>query len=58
MTYPGAATKDIKKYPSRLCKITIAPNKQPYTFGLAYYADDTGGVKHSTLTTKTLEESY
>ena len=26
-------------------KLTIAPEKQPYTFGIAYYQDDTGGVK-------------
>jgi hypothetical protein len=24
-------------------KLTIAPDKQPYTFGVAYYDDDTGG---------------
>lgn len=28
-------------------KLTIAPEKQPYTFALAYYQDDTGGVKGS-----------
>ena len=58
MTYPGAATKDIKEVAEYYGKLTIAPDKKPYTFGLAYYADDTGGVKHTTLTTKTLDESY
>jgi len=28
-------------------KLTVAPEKQPYTFGVAYYVDDTGGVKSS-----------
>jgi uncharacterized protein (TIGR02001 family) len=28
-------------------KLTVAPEKQPYTFGIAYYQDDTGGVKPS-----------
>ena len=26
-------------------KLTIAPDKQPYTLGIAYYVDDTGGYK-------------
>lgn len=58
MTYPGAATKDIKEVAEYYGKLTIAPDKKPYTFGLAYYVDDTGGAKHTTLTTKTLDESY
>jgi len=29
-------------------KLTIAPEKQPYTFGIAYYQDDTSGVVSST----------
>jgi uncharacterized protein (TIGR02001 family) len=28
-------------------KLTIAPEKQPYTFGIAYYQDDTSGVVSS-----------
>ncbi len=24
--------------------LTVAPEKQPYTFGIAYYQDDTGGA--------------
>jgi len=28
-------------------KLTVAPEKQPYTFGVSYYVDDTGGVKDS-----------
>jgi uncharacterized protein (TIGR02001 family) len=31
-------------------KLTVAPDKQPYTFGIAYYQDDTGGVKPSATT--------
>ena len=31
-------------------KLTVAPEKQPYTFGVAYYVDDTGGVKPSATT--------
>jgi hypothetical protein len=28
--------------------LTVAPAKQPYTFGLAYYVDDTDGQKNET----------
>ncbi len=45
MTYPGASTKDIKEVSEYYGKLTIAPDKQPYTLGLAYYVDDTGGYK-------------
>ena len=45
MTYPGAHVKSEKEVSEAYAKITIAPNKQPYTFGAAYYADDTGGYK-------------
>jgi len=48
MTYPGASTKDIKEVSEYYGKLTIAPDKQPYTLGLAYYVDDTGGYKNAT----------
>jgi uncharacterized protein (TIGR02001 family) len=38
-------------------KLTIAPEKQPYTFGAAYYVDDTGGVK-PTATSKNDRNYY
>jgi len=44
--YPGAtsnsATTQTAEYYG---KLTFAPDKQPYTFGAAYYVDDTGGQK-------------
>ena len=48
MTYPGATKKDEKEVSEAYAKINIAPAKQPYTFGAAYYADDTGGYKNNT----------
>jgi len=53
--YPGAPTKDIKQYGEWYGKITLAPEKKPYTFGAAYYMDDTDGVKSGT---KTLDKDY
>jgi uncharacterized protein (TIGR02001 family) len=47
--YPGADTKDTKETAEYYGKLTIAPDKQPYTFGLAYYVDDTGGYKYTGL---------
>jgi uncharacterized protein (TIGR02001 family) len=43
-TYPGVTSKDANNA-EYYVKLTIAPEKQPYTFGIAYYQDDTGGVK-------------
>ena len=48
MNFPGADTKDIKQVSEYYGKLTLAPDKQPYTLGLAYYADDTGGYKSGT----------
>ena len=46
--YPGApsnsATTQTGEYYG---KLTLAPEKQPYTFGIAYYVDDTNGQKGS-----------
>ena len=47
-TYPGADTKAIKATAEYYAKLTVAPDKQPYTFGLAYYIDDTDGQKNGT----------
>jgi len=44
--YPGGTVSDTKQYAEYYGKITLAPEKQPYTFGAAYYFDDTGGVKN------------
>ena len=46
-TYPGADTKATKATAEFYGKLTVAPDKQPYTFGLAYYVDDTDGQKNS-----------
>ena len=45
-TYPGVvnASKDSNNA-EYYAKLTLAPEKQPYTFGIAYYQDDTSGVK-------------
>jgi len=47
MTYPGATNKAEKEVSEIYGKLTFAPDKQPYTLGLAYYADDTGGYKNT-----------
>ena len=49
--YPGLdANAKASNNAEYYAKLTIAPEKQPYTFGLAYYQDDTGGVKPSATT--------
>jgi uncharacterized protein (TIGR02001 family) len=48
-TYPGVTSKDANNA-EYYAKLTVAPEKQPYTFGIAYYQDDTGGVKPSATT--------
>jgi uncharacterized protein (TIGR02001 family) len=46
-TYPGAVTASKEANNAEYyAKLTVAPEKKPYTFGLAYYLDDTGGVKN------------
>jgi uncharacterized protein (TIGR02001 family) len=45
LVFPGADAKDAKEVAEYYGKLTIAPDKQPYTLGLAYYVDDTGGYK-------------
>jgi uncharacterized protein (TIGR02001 family) len=44
--YPNVHTKATNNA-EYYAKLTVAPEKQPYTFGVAYYVDDTGGVKNS-----------
>ena len=45
LTWPSADAKSDENVGEFYAKLTIAPDKQPYTIGLAYYQDDTGGVK-------------
>ena len=45
LVFPGADAKDAKEVAEYYGKLTIAPDKQPYTLGIAYYVDDTGGYK-------------
>ena len=42
LTWPSASAKADKNTGEFYIKLTIAPDKQPYTIGLAYYQDDTG----------------
>jgi hypothetical protein len=42
LTWPSATAKADKNTGEFYIKLTIAPDKQPYTIGLAYYQDDTG----------------
>jgi uncharacterized protein (TIGR02001 family) len=44
--YPSVVTKSLNNA-EYYAKLTIAPEKMPYTFGAAYYLDDTDGVKTS-----------
>ncbi|MGI9082822.1 MAG: TorF family putative porin [Candidatus Fonsibacter lacus] len=41
--YPGSSISNQKQTAEYYGKITLAPDKQPYTFGIAYYLDDTNG---------------
>ena len=38
--------------------MTVAPAKQPYTFGAAYYQDDTGGVKSASNNNRKFDRNY
>jgi uncharacterized protein (TIGR02001 family) len=44
--YPSVTDKSLNNA-EYYAKLTIAPEKKPYTFGIAYYLDDTDGVKTS-----------
>ena len=41
--YPGATNSSEKQTAEYYVKATVAPEKQPYTFGVAVYQDDTNG---------------
>ena len=44
--YPSVTDKSLNNA-EYYAKLTVAPEKKPYTFGIAYYLDDTDGVKSS-----------
>ena len=44
--YPSVTDKSLNNA-EYYAKLTVAPEKKPYTFGIAYYLDDTNGVKSS-----------
>ena len=47
LTWPNAFAKSDENVGEFYAKLTIAPDKQPYTIGLAYYQDDTGSVTNT-----------
>jgi uncharacterized protein (TIGR02001 family) len=57
LTWPSAGAKSDKNVGEFYAKLTIAPDKQPYTIGLAYYQDDTGSIA-GTDTTKKVDQDY
>jgi uncharacterized protein (TIGR02001 family) len=57
LTWPNADAKADENIGEFYIKLTIAPDKQPYTFGLAYYKDDTGSVIGSDATKK-VDQDY
>ncbi len=57
LTWPNANAKSDENVGEFYIKLTIAPDKQPYTIGLAYYKDDTGSLAGSDATTK-VDQDY
>ena len=57
LTWPSASAKSDKNVGEFYVKLTIAPDKQPYTVGLAYYQDDTGSIA-GTDTSKKVDQDY
>jgi uncharacterized protein (TIGR02001 family) len=55
LTWPSADAKSDENVGEFYVKLTIAPDKQPYTIGLAYYFDDTGSVTNSS---KKVDQNY
>ena len=55
LTWPSANAKSDKNVGEFYAKLTIAPDKQPYTIGLAYYMDDTGSVTNNS---KKVDQDY
>ena len=59
LTWPSADAKSDKNVGEFYIKLTIAPDKQPYTIGLAYYQDDTGSIAGTDTTTlKKVDQDY
>jgi len=56
--YPNASTKAAEQTAEYYGKLTIAPDKQPYTFGLAYFVDDTDGVRTTDTPRKDSQGTY
>ena len=57
LTWPSSTVKSDKNVGEFYVKLTIAPDKQPYTIGLAYYQDDTGSIA-GTQTGKKVDQDY
>jgi uncharacterized protein (TIGR02001 family) len=57
LTWPSADAKSDKNVGEFYAKLTIAPDKQPYTIGLAYYQDDTGSIA-GTEAGKKVDQDY
>jgi len=57
LTWPSADAKSDKNVGEFYIKLTIAPDKQPYTVGLAYYQDDTGSIIGSD-SSKKVDQNY
>ncbi len=57
LTWPSASAKADKNLGEFYVKLTIAPDKQPYTIGLAYYQDDTGSYLGADSATK-VDQNY
>ena len=55
LTWPSADAKSDENVGEFYAKLTIAPDKQPYTIGLAYYQDDTGSVTNNN---KKVDQDY
>jgi len=51
--YPSAATQDVNNSEYYL-KLTIAPDKSPFTLGLQYFKEDTAGVRFGNAATGTI----
>ena len=56
--YPGSSISNQKQTAEYYGKITLAPEKKPYTFGVAYYVDDTDGQKGTTSGAKIDRDYY
>ena len=58
-TYPGVVTASKEANNAEYyIKLTVTPEKKPYTFGAAYYQDDTGGVKNTSNNNRKFDRDY